>query len=129
MNTVILMGRLGQNAEVRYTPAGKAVMNFSIAVNERWGTGEQQQEKTHWFSVSAFGEWVTKYQGSMVKGAEVVVYGKLTQRNFTRKDGGEQTVVEIIATEFRPTTARDGASVPQAQPDYQGGYGGGGYKL
>lgn len=121
MNTVVVMGRLGQNAELRYTPAGQAILNFNIAVNEAWGKGEQRQEKTHWFSVSAFGEWVTKYQGSMVKGAEVVVYGRLAQRTFTRKDGGDQSVVEIVAQEFRPTAARDGASVPQAQPNV-GGY-------
>ncbi|RLA96355.1 MAG: single-stranded DNA-binding protein, partial [Deltaproteobacteria bacterium] len=80
MNQVSIIGRLGQDPELRYTPSGKAVARMSVAVNERYG----ENEKTYWFPVicwNGLGETVSQY---LHKGSKVAVSGRLTTRSYER---------------------------------------------
>ena len=93
MNQVSIIGRLGQDPELRYTPSGKAVARMSVAVNERYG----ENERTYWFPVicwNGLGETVSQY---LHKGSKVAVSGRLTTRSYETEDGGPRTITEIIA--------------------------------
>ena len=99
VNKVILVGRLGRDPEVRYTPSGSAVANFSIATSEEWkdkGTGEKQ-EKTEWHRIVAWkrlGEICGEY---LSKGSQIYVEGKLQTREWEDRDGNKKYTTEIIA--------------------------------
>jgi len=92
MNQVSIIGRLGQDPELRYTPSGKAVARMSVAVNERYG----ENERTYWFPVicwNGLGETVSQY---LHKGSRVAVSGRITTRSY-ETENGNKTITEIIA--------------------------------
>jgi single-strand DNA-binding protein len=100
LNKVQIIGNLGRDPELRYTPAGKAVANFTVAVNRVTGTGEQRQEETEWFRVVAWERLAETCQQYLEKGARVYIEGRLQSRKYTDKDGVERTSVEIVANEM-----------------------------
>ena len=99
VNKVILIGRLGRDPEVRYTPSGVAVANFSIATSEEWkdkDTGEKQ-ERTEWHKIVAWrrlGEICGEY---LHKGKEVYIEGKLQTRPWEDRDGNKRYTTEVVA--------------------------------
>jgi single-strand DNA-binding protein len=78
MNKILLTGNLGRDAEMRYTPSGKQVANFSIAVTEKYtdGAGEKQ-EKTIWVNLTAWGKLAEFANTYLKKGAKVLIEGRL----------------------------------------------------
>jgi single-strand DNA-binding protein len=121
INKAILIGRLGRDPEVRYTPDGTAVANFSIATSEEWKdktTGEKK-ERTEWHRIVAFrklGELCGEY---LSKGRQVYVEGRLQTRSW-EKDGITRYTTEIVASDVQFLGTRDSAnsggqsSTPQA---------------
>jgi len=108
INKVILVGRLGQDPEVRYTPDGSAVANFSIATSDEWKDKEtgDKREKTEWHRVVAWrrlGEICGEY---LSKGRQVYVEGKLQTRSW-EKDGVTRYTTEIIASDVQFLGGRD----------------------
>lgn len=100
INKAILIGRLGQDPEVRYTQDGRAVANFSLATSEEWkdkATGEKR-ERTEWHRVVAFGKLGEIVGEYLVKGRQVYVEGRL-QTNEWEKDGVKRYTTEIIAND------------------------------
>ena len=99
INKVILVGRLGRDPEVKYTPSGVAVANFSIATSEEWkdkNTGEKQ-ERTEWHRIVAWrrlGEICGEY---LHKGKEIYIEGKLQTRSWDDRDGNKRYTTEIVA--------------------------------
>ncbi len=99
VNKVILVGRLGRDPEVRYTPSGAAVATFSIATSDEWkdkDTGEKQ-ERTEWHRIVAWrrlGEICGEY---LRKGKLVYIEGKLQTRPWEDRDGNKRYTTEIIA--------------------------------
>lgn len=99
VNKVILVGRLGRDPELRYTPSGAAVANFSIATSEEWkdkDTGEKQ-ERTEWHRIVAWrrlGEICGEY---LRKGSQVYIEGKLQTRSWEDRDGNKKYTTEINA--------------------------------
>lgn len=99
VNKVILVGRLGKDPEVRYTPSGAAVANFSIATSEEWkdkNTGEKQ-ERTEWHRIVAWrrlGEICGEY---LHKGSQIYIEGKLQTRSWEDRDGNKRYTTEIVA--------------------------------
>ncbi len=78
LNRVQLIGRLGRDPETRYTPTGKKVTNFSIAVNRRWkGEDGEFKESTDWFNIEAWGYVGEKCQENLSKGRQVYLEGRL----------------------------------------------------
>jgi single-strand DNA-binding protein len=110
INKVILIGRLGNDPEVRYTPDGTAVANFSIATSDEWtdkGTNEKK-ERTEWHRIVAWrklGEICGEY---LSKGRQVYIEGKLQTRSW-EKDGVTRYTTEIIASDVQFLGTRDSA--------------------
>jgi len=98
VNKVILVGRLGQTPEVRYTPSGAAVGNFSIATNESWQdkTG-QKQERTEWHKIVVWGKTAENCSQFLAKGRQVYVEGRLQTRQWQDKDGQTKYTTEVVA--------------------------------
>jgi single-strand DNA-binding protein len=98
VNKVILVGRLGQAPEVRYTPSGAAVGNFSIATNESWmDKSGQKQERTEWHKVVVWGKTAENCGQFLAKGRQVYVEGRLQTRQWQDKDGQTKYTTEVVA--------------------------------
>jgi len=98
VNKVILVGRLGQNPEVRYTPSGAAVANFSVATNESWtDKSGQKQERTEWHRVVVWGKLAELCNNYLQKGRQVYLEGRLQTRQWQDKDGQTKYTTEIQA--------------------------------
>jgi len=102
INKVILVGNLGQDPEVRYTPGGAAITNISIATSENWkdkNTG-QMQEKTEWHRVVFFGKLAEIAGEYLHKGSQVYVEGKLQTRKWQDKSGQDRYTTEVVVDSF-----------------------------
>ncbi len=98
VNKVILVGRLGQNPEVRYTPAGAAVANFSVATNESWmDKSGAKQERTEWHRVVVWGKLAELCNQYLAKGRQVYLEGRLQTRQWQDKDNQTKYTTEIQA--------------------------------
>jgi single-strand DNA-binding protein len=119
LNKVQVIGNLGRDPEVRYTPNGNAVCNVSVATTRQWKNKEsgEKQEETEWHRV-VFYDRLAEIAGEYLKkGRSVYVEGRLKTRKWTDKEGKEQYTTEIIATEMQMLGGREGMG---------GGAGGGG---
>src|SRR4029077_1590803 len=88
VNKVILVGNLGRDAELRYTPGGAAVAKFSIATTEVWNDkGGQRQERTEWHTIDLWGKQAESLSEYLVKGKQVYVEGRLQTDEYTDKEG------------------------------------------
>jgi len=126
VNKVLLLGRLGQDIELRYTPNGDAVGNVSMATSENWkdkNTGERK-EKTEWHRLVIWGRRAEALKDYLLKGTQIYVEGRLQTRQWEAKDGGKRstTEVKVDSIEFvggaRGTTDRPAANNPTS--DSQG---------
>jgi single-strand DNA-binding protein len=98
VNKVILVGRLGQNPEVRYTPSGAAVANFSVATNESWSDKSgQRQERTEWHRVVVWGKLAELCNQYLAKGRQVYLEGRMQTRQWQDKDGQTKYTTEVQA--------------------------------
>lgn len=102
LNKVLLIGRLGQDPEMRTTQNGQSVASFSIATNESWRNKEgEQQERTDWHNCVAFGSTAEKYIGPYVKkGTLISIEGTLQTRSWEDKDGNKRYTTEVVANPF-----------------------------
>ena len=98
VNKVILVGRLGQNPEVKYTPSGAPVANFSVATSESWtDKSGQKQEKTEWHRIVVWGKIAELCQQYLSKGRQVYLEGRLQTRQWQDKDGQTKYTTEVQA--------------------------------
>ncbi len=96
VNKVILVGNLGRDAELRYTPAGAAVATLSLATTEVWNDkGGQRQEKTEWHRVILWGKQAETLNEYLIKGKQIYVEGRLQTRKWQDKDGVDKYTTEI----------------------------------
>lgn len=99
VNKVILIGRLGSNPEIRYTPSGAAVANFNMATNESWNDKNgQKQERTEWHRVVVWGKLAQLCGEYLSKGRQVYIEGRLQTRQWQDKEGQTKYTTEIIAS-------------------------------
>lgn len=99
VNKVILVGRLGQNPEVRYTPSGAAVANLNLATNEAWvDKNQQKQERTEWHRVVVWGKQAEHCAQYLSKGRQVYVEGRLQTRKWQDQAGQTKYSTEVQAT-------------------------------
>jgi single-strand DNA-binding protein len=88
VNKVILVGNLGRDAEVRYTPGGAAVSKFSIATTEVWNDKSgQRQERTEWHTIDLWGKQAESLSEYLLKGKQVYIEGRLQTDEYTDKEG------------------------------------------
>lgn len=99
LNKVLVLGRLGQDPELKFTPSGAAVANFSLATSEKWKDRDgNMQEKVEWHRVVVWGKLAENCQKYLAKGREALVEGRLQTRSWDAPNGEKKYVTEIIAT-------------------------------
>jgi single-strand DNA-binding protein len=109
VNKVILVGNLGADPELRYTNSGTAVANFRIATNERWNDKNgQQQERTEWHSIVAWGKLGEICGKFLKKGRSVYVEGRLQTRSWEDQSGNKRYTTEIVAQVMQMLGGRGG---------------------
>jgi len=118
LNKVIIVGRVGNKPEGRYTPSGTSTASFSVATNEVWGEGDNRQEHTEWHNIVAWNriaDFVTQY---VQKGQLVCIEGRLRTRSWTDKDENVRKVTEIICSSITPLIWKtEGSTSDQASED------------
>jgi len=98
LNKIILIGNVGSDPEMRYTPNGKAVTSFTVATNHRYSTASgETREETDWFRISAWGKQGEMCNQYLSKGRQVYVEGRLHARNWEAQDGQMRTSLEVTA--------------------------------
>lgn len=99
VNKIIIVGNLGRDPEVRYSQAGMAICNFSVAVTERVKDGDAWKDATEWFRVVTFGKTAETAGQYLQKGRQVYVEGRLKTSKYM-KDGVEKTSVEVMCNQL-----------------------------
>ena len=134
VNKVILIGNLGKKPELRYTPGGQAVANFTLATNERFGgrDGQPAQERTEWHRIVVWGKLAELCGEYLKKGRQCYVEGRLQTREWTDKENRKNYTTEVVANTVQFLGSRDGASAgggeggSYSRGPRSGGAGGGG---
>jgi single-strand DNA-binding protein len=113
-----IIGNLGRDPEMRFTPNGTAVTNFTVAVNRRSRTQNSGEEsETDWYRIVCFGRQAELADQMLRKGLRVYVDGRLQQNRFRGDDGQERTSVEIIASDFIILTPREDGQAQRTRSD------------
>jgi single-strand DNA-binding protein len=119
LNKVMIIGHLGRDPEMRYTPSGKPVTTFTVATSRSWNsTDGERHTETEWFNVVAWGNLAEICKQYLIKGQQVYVEGRLQTRRWEDNDGVKHTSVEIVANEMmmlgdrRETANTTGADLP-----------------
>lgn len=108
MNVAILVGRIGKDPEVKYTPKGVAVATTSLATTEKWGKGEDRQEKTEWHNLRAWGKLAEIFGEYIKKGMQVSVIGRIGTEKWTGQDGGERQRTVIVVSSMEMLGSKGG---------------------
>ena len=123
VNKAILIGRLGKDPEVRYTPDGTMVTNFTLATDESYKdkNGEKVQ-KTEWHRIVTYRKLAEICGSYLVKGKLVYIEGKIQTRSWEDKDGIKRQTTEIVASDMKMLDSRGQAKadVPYPDPDNSG---------
>lgn len=117
VNKVILVGNLGRDPEVRYSPNGQAVANVTIATSESWkdkNTGEKQ-ERTEWHRIVFWGKLAEIAGEYLKKGSQIYVEGRMQTRKWTDKEGHEKYTTEVVANEMQMLGSRQGQGAPPSE--------------
>src|SRR2546428_3827996 len=126
VNKAILVGRLGRDPETRYTSAGQAVCNFTLATDETYkDRNGERQKRTEWHRIVVWGKQAEIAQQYLHKGSLIFVEGRIQTRQWDDREGQKRTTVEIVANNFRMLGGRaaggmaagagGGASAPDSQ--------------
>lgn len=117
LNKVILIGNLGRDPEVRYTPGGLAVANFSMATSETWTNKEGEKEtRTEWHRIVAWGKLGEICGEYLSKGKQVYIEGRIQTREWEDKEGNKRYTTEIIASQMLMLGSRESAGEPRPSP-------------
>ncbi|MEZ4767022.1 MAG: single-stranded DNA-binding protein [Caldilineales bacterium] len=101
LNKVLIIGSLGADPEMRFTPGGKPVTSYSVAVNRGWRTSEgERKEATEWFNVVAWGNLAEICNQYLHKGSQVYVEGRLQTRSWEDSSGTRHYRTELVANEM-----------------------------
>ena len=98
VNKAILVGRLGKDPEIKYTPSGTAIANFTMATSENYKDKDgQKQERTEWHKIVAFGKLAEICGEYLAKGKQVYIEGRIQTRSWDDKEGNKKYMTEIVA--------------------------------
>ena len=101
LNKIMIIGNLGRDPEMRYTPSGRPVTSFSVAVSRSWNTSDgERHTETEWFNVVAWGNLAEICKQYLAKGQRVYVEGRLQTRRWEDAEGRKHTSTEIVANEM-----------------------------
>lgn len=128
LNKVLLIGNLGKDPEVRFTPSGKAVGRFPLATSEMWNDqAGEKQERTEWHNVVVWGKQAETCGQYLSKGRQVYIEGSIRTRQYDDKDGNRRYMTEVIAQRVQFLGGDRGRT--NDAPRAGGGGGGGGDDL
>ena len=122
VNKVILLGNLGKDPDLRYTPSGKAVATFSLATSERWTSQDgQKQENTTWHNIVAWGKQAETMKEYLSKGRQVYIEGRIANRSYDDKDGNKKYISEVVVQSFsfvgnKGSSGNGGGQTAPAEP-------------
>jgi single-strand DNA-binding protein len=134
VNKVILVGNLGRDPEIRYTPSGRAVARFPLATGEVWNDAEgNRQERTEWHNIVVWGKQAETCGQYLAKGRQVYIEGAIRSRAYDDRDGNRRYITEVIGQRVQFLGGRGGggsggesaAAPPPPAPDEPGSQGGG----
>jgi len=115
LNRIIIIGNLGKDPEMRYTPSGSPVTTFSVATSRRFTSASgEPKEETEWFNVVVWQKQAEMCNQYLTKGRQVYVEGRLQTRNWEGKDGQMRFSVEIVASRVLFLGKAGGATLPSS---------------
>lgn len=101
LNKVMIIGHLGKDPEMRYTPSGRPVTTFTMAVSRTWNSADgERHNETEWFNIVAWGNLAEICKQYLTKGQQVYIEGRLQTRRWEDKEGQKHTSVEVVANEM-----------------------------
>jgi single-strand DNA-binding protein len=101
LNKVMIIGHLGREPEMRYTPSGRPVTTFSVATSRSWHSADgERHEETEWFNVVAWGSLAEICNQYLHKGEQVYIEGRLQTRRWEDTDGNKHFTTELVANEM-----------------------------
>ena len=101
LNKVMIIGHLGRDPEMRYTPSGKPVTTFTVATSRSWNTSEGEKHvETEWFNVVAWSNLAEICKQYLTKGQQVYIEGRLQTRHWEDQEGNKHSATEIVASEM-----------------------------
>jgi single-strand DNA-binding protein len=104
----VIVGNVGRDPELRYTPDGTAVCDFSVAVNRRWTSADgQQSEKTTWFRVTCWRKLAETVNQYVTKGRQILVTGEVDASAWVGEDGAARATLELTARDVKFLGRRD----------------------
>ena len=129
LNKILVIGNVGRDPEMRYTPNGNAVTNFSLAVSRRYTANGEQQQDTEWFDIVTWNRLAENCNNYVTKGMKVFVEGRFRSRSWVGQDGQTRSRNEINAfnVQFLDRPQGGGYSGPPGEAGGYSGGGGGGY--
>jgi single-strand DNA-binding protein len=117
LNKILLIGHLGRDPEIRYTPEGAQVASFSIATSENWtDKSGTRQEKTDWHNIKAWGKLADLSKRFLTKGRQVYIEGRIHYSEYTDRDGNKRSKAEITASQIVLLGSRGQSVESGAQP-------------
>jgi single-strand DNA-binding protein len=117
LNKIMVIGHLGRDPEMRYTPAGKPIATFSVAVNRNWESSDgTRHNQTEWFNVLAWGDLAEFCKQALAKGKQVYVEGRLQTRRWDDPQGHQHINVEIVASELMPLGEKNISNETPVEP-------------
>ena len=107
LNKVMIIGHLGRDPEMRYTPSGKPVTTFTVAVSRSWNSGDgERHTETEWFNIVAWGNLAETCKQYLTKGQLVYIEGRLQTSKWEDKEGQKHSSVEVVANEMTMLSER-----------------------
>jgi single-strand DNA-binding protein len=127
LNKVMLIGNLGKDPELRFTPSGRAVARFSLATSEQWTDQQgQRQDRTEWHNVVVWGKQAESCGQYLSKGRQVFIEGSIRSRQYDDKEGQKRWITEVIAQRVQFLGGGRGEGAGRGTGAPSGGGGGGG---
>jgi single-strand DNA-binding protein len=122
LNKVMIIGYLGRDPEMRYTPAGRPVTSFSIGTTRSWNSPEgERREETEWFQIVTYDKLAEICKQYLTKGRQVYIEGRLQTRRWDDQEGKRHERTEVVANEMimlgdRPRTGGEAAPAAGESP-------------
>ncbi len=114
VNKVILVGNLGKDPELRYTPSGDAVATFSLATSRRWkGKDGQTQEQTEWHNIVTWRRQAEIAKEYLKKGSPIFIEGRIQYRTYNDREGNKRYITEIVAQSLQMLGRKGAEAAPE----------------
>jgi single-strand DNA-binding protein len=132
LNKVMIIGHLGREPEMRYTPSGRPVTTFTVATSRSWNTADgEHHTETEWFNIVTWSNLAETCKQYLTKGQQVYIEGRLQTRHWEDKEGNKHNSVEVVANEMimlgerretssannHPVDNSDGSEIPNTEED------------